>query len=112
MAKQKKSKSGLKLGIAAAAAAAVAGAYYLTGKRGEKNRAKISSGAKKVGLQIKKTAHRLQAAQAKTYAKLAGDFDAHLEALKHVDSREFRQALRELKGHWVAIKKQLSTTKR
>jgi hypothetical protein len=109
MVKQK-TKVAVGVGAAAAAiAAAAAGVYLFTGKRGAKNRAKVSKWAdtakKDVVKQLKSAGHVTQ----QSYAEIVDGALARYKKLKNVNPSELLALANELKGHWDVISQEAQT---
>jgi uncharacterized protein HemX len=112
MATKKKAVSakgaGFGLALAAAAAAAAAGAYFVYGKDGAKNRKKISSWALKAKGEVLERLEKMKEVDQQAYAKVVDAVTARYAAVKGVDKAELAQMVRELKGHWDSIAKQIA----
>ena len=101
-----KKHEGIGLGLTALAAAA-AGAYFLYGKDGVKNRKKVSSWMFKMRGEVQENIGTLMEVNKTSYNKVVDDVARHYKALKQVDKKELDQMVRELKGHWNSISAQV-----
>ncbi len=104
--------TGVKVGAGIAlAAAAVAGAYFLYGQNGAKNRKKVRGWALRMKGEIlegiENTAELTQAA----YGRLVEEVAERYKSLDNVDPKELQVMIKEIKGHWASIHKQLTSKK-
>ncbi len=99
---KKKIVAGVGVGLAVAAAAA-AGAYFLTGKRGAKNRKAISAWAVKVKKDVATEVKKMKVMNEKAYNQVVSKVTAKYRALKNVDPKELMALANELKGHWQVV---------
>jgi len=83
---------GVGVGLAAAAAA-----YFLTGKRGEKNRAAIKDWAVKANEELARTVKKLEKVTKSEYEEIVSTI---AEKYKHLDKSEFESLVKMLKSHW------------
>lgn len=105
---RRKGHAGALVGIAAATAAAAAGGLFLYGtKEGAKTRKKMAA----AGAAMKKEAlMRLKQGKEmseKKYHQTVAAVGKRYAGIKNVDPRELQAAMRELKGHWNVIKKEI-----
>jgi len=113
MAKSKKSNNKAKVvGVAgvglAALAAAAAGAYFLYGsKEGAKRRKKISGWMLKAKGEVLEQMEKVEHMNEKAYRQMVDTVAVKYKKLKHVDPAELQQMVKELKGHWKGIQKEL-----
>lgn len=94
----------------ALAAAAAAGAYFLYGKGGASRRRKIRGWALKARREALQGVKRLKKLDRGSYNRLI-DTVAKRYRVK-ANQRELAQMVRELKGHWASISKQLNAKPR
>jgi len=94
----------------ALAAAAAAGAYFLYGKGGASRRRKIRGWALKARREALQGVKRLKKLDRGSYNRLI-DTVAKRYRVK-ANQRELAQMVRELKGHWASIQRQLKTKSR
>ena len=106
--KQTGSGAGLIAGIAAAAAAAAAGAYFLYGKNGAKNRKVVKGWMLKAKGEVLDQMEKGKEMTEETYNKVIDKVAQKYKAVKNIDTSELNDMVKELKGHWGSIKKQLS----
>ncbi len=102
------SHTGAIVGIAAATAAAAAGGLFLYGtKEGARTRKKMAA----LGAAMKKEAltrfKQGREMSEKNYHKAVAVVGKKYAGIKNVDPRELQTALRELKGHWSTIKREI-----
>lgn len=90
------------------AAAIIAGAYFLYGKNGAKNRKKVRGWMLKMKGEILEQMERLPEVSEALYTRVIEEVANRYKALNHVDSKELADIVKELKGHWASIKKQLT----
>jgi hypothetical protein len=108
MAKKNESKAGLVAGIAAAAAAAAAGAYFLYGKNGAKNRRAVKGWMLKAKGEVLDQMEKGKELTEDAYHKIIDRVAQKYQAAKNIDRSELDQMAKELKGHWVSIRRQLA----
>ena len=112
MAAKKTVKAGMGagtiVGLAAAAAAAAAGAYFLYGKNGAKNRKVVKGWMLKAKGEILDQMEKGKEMTEEAYNKVIDKVSQKYQAAKNIDRAEVDQMVKELKGHWGSIKKQLS----
>ena len=99
------------LGLAAAAAAAT-GAYLLTGKQGAKNRKMLKSWATKAEKEVKKQFKSAKEMNQTAYDTLVEKVVKGYKELKNVDQSELVGMVKELKGHWKTIQRDLAKVKK
>lgn len=105
----------LKVGLTAATVAAAAGAYFLYGKDGAKNRKKVKSWALKTKAEVLEGLENAKEISEKEYAALVDKAVAKYNDVKNIDPSELKALGHELKKHWRSIAAQVSgkiTTKR
>jgi len=111
MPTKKKSSSGAGVGLLlATAAAAVAGSYFVYGKDAAKNRKKIHGWALKAKGEILEKLQKMKEVDEQAYHRVVDSVSARYSALKNVDRAELAQMVKELKGHWKSIVKQISSS--
>ncbi len=96
MKKSQKQAVAIGAGVAALAAAA-AGTYLLTGKRGAKNRKKISKFADQARKEIAKELKKAESVTRKTYEQTV---DTVAKRYKAIDKAELAAVTSELKSYW------------
>jgi uncharacterized secreted protein with C-terminal beta-propeller domain len=101
-----KKSSGARLGLVALASA-VAGAYFMYGKNGDKNRKKVKSWMFKMRGEVMDNLEKLKDFDKLSYNKVVDEAARHYRALKQVDKKEVDQMVGELKGHWKNISEQV-----
>ena len=94
-------------GGVALAAALIAGAYFLYGKDGAKNRKKVRGWALKMKGEILEKMEKVPEISEEMYSKVIDEASSRYKALKNVDPDELKTIVKELKGHWSSIKKQI-----
>ena len=102
--KNKNKMIGAGVGLAAIAAA---GAYFLYGKRGAKNREKISGWALKMKGEVLEKMEKLKEIDREAYYRLVDEIAQRYGRLKRVSASELQHMTEELKGAWTHISKQL-----
>ncbi|MBU4348390.1 hypothetical protein KJ671_02760 [Patescibacteria group bacterium] len=93
------------IGLAAAAIATSAGAYFLYGKDGDKNRKKIKGWMLKAKGEILQELEHMKNVDEKTYHELINTAASRYKILKNVNNKELFILAKELKDHWQHIKK-------
>ncbi|MCX6712742.1 MAG: hypothetical protein NTY66_00860 [Candidatus Vogelbacteria bacterium] len=104
--------AGTVVGLAAAAVAATAGAYFLYGKNGAKNRKKVSGWMLKAKGEVLDQLEKGKDVTEEAYHKVIDKVSQKYQAAKHIDKSELNELAKELKGHWTSIKRQLSSKKK
>lgn len=102
MKKSQKKAVAVGAGVAALAAAA-AGAYFFTGKRGVKNRKKVSSWTAKAKRDVMSEMGKMKKVSKDTYNKTVDTVLANYKSVKSIDKKELADVTNELKAHWNAI---------
>ncbi|HOW89620.1 MAG TPA: hypothetical protein PL037_05005 [Elusimicrobiales bacterium] len=95
---------GAGIGLAAVAAA---GAYFLYGERGAKNREKISGWALKMKGEVLEKVEALKTIDREKYTELVDKVAARYSKLEKVSAAELRRLTVELKNAWAHINKNL-----
>lgn len=109
MKKQSQAKNiGLAVGIGAALVAAAAGAYFLYGKDGAKNRKKIKSWMIKAKGEALEKIEKMKHVSEDTYHNVIDTVGAKYGKLKDVTPEEAALFVKEMKGHWKHIKAELA----
>jgi gas vesicle protein len=108
--KQKKVAVGVGVGLTAIAAAAAAGTYFFGGKRGAKNRAKVSKWAEDAKNDVVKQVKGLKKVTQKSYADTVDAVMAQYKKAKKMSPQELTALASELKGHWDSIAAEVSST--
>ena len=93
------------IGLAAAAIATSAGAYFLYGKDGDKNRKIIKGWMLKAKGEILQELEHMKNVDEKTYHELINTAASRYKILKNVNNKELFILAKELKDHWQHIKK-------
>ncbi len=115
---QKKSSTGtgkklaIGLGIGAAVAAGIAGAYFLYGKDGAKNRKKIKSWTLKAKAEAMEKIEKLKDVSDDAYHNIIDTVAAKYGKMKDITPEEAALFVKEMKGHWKHIKSELGGTKK
>ena len=100
-------KVGAGVGIAALAAA---GAYFLYGKRGAKNREKIKGWVLKAKGEVLDKMENLKHVNKDTYNELVDDVTSRYKRVKKASGPEIKKLKRDLKSAWGTISKELKKT--
>ncbi|HAH33104.1 MAG TPA: hypothetical protein DCL44_12400 [Elusimicrobia bacterium] len=106
----KKSEKLIGAGIVLAAIAA-AGAYFLTGKRGQKNKKKIAAWTLKMKGEILEKMKELKEVNKEAYYNLVEEAAARYERIEKVGAAEIKHLKKELKGAWAHISRQTKQIK-
>lgn len=101
-----KSKKMIGAGIALAAIAAAA-TYFLTGKRGVENRAKIEAWTLKMKGEVLEKMKKMKDMNKEAYYQLVDEVSVRYARVGRVGAEEMKHMTEELKGAWVHISKQL-----
>lgn len=101
--KQKKLAVGVGVGLTALAAATAAGTYFFGGKKGAKNRAKVSKWADDAKKDVVKQLKGLEKVTKTSYAEAVDAVVTKYKQAKKIDPKELLAVAGELKGHWDAI---------
>ena len=88
-------------------AIAAAGTYFLTGKRGEKNREKISAWTLKMKGEVLEKMKSLKEINRENYEALVDEIAARYERVERVSASEMKHLKGEVKSAWAHISKQL-----
>lgn len=97
---------GAGIGLAAVAAA---GAYFLYGKRGAKNREKVAGWALQLKGEVLEKMEKLQDINEQTYNELVDETAARYGRVKRVGADELRHMTGELKSAWTHIRSQVKS---
>jgi hypothetical protein len=89
------------------AAIAAAGAYFLSGTRGAKNRERISGWALKLKGEVLEKLENLKEIDQEVYHRLVDKTAQRYGRVKRVSAAELKHMTEELKGAWAHISKQL-----
>lgn len=106
MAKKKSSSNGMKAGagiLTAALVAAAAGAYLMSGKEGEKRRAKAKAWAVKAQKEVAKQLKSAKKLGEGEYKKIVDAAVKRYGAMADVDMSEVMKVAQDMKGHWKQI---------
>ena len=101
-----KSKKIIGAGIALAAIAAAA-TYFLTGKRGVENRAKIEAWTLKMKGEVLEKMKKMKDINKEAYYTLVDEVAVRYARVGRVSAEEMKHMTGELKGAWAHISKQL-----
>lgn len=101
-----KSKKMLGAGIALAAIAA-AGTYFLTGKRGEKNKEKIAAWTLKMKGEVLEKMKGLKEINKENFEALVDEIAVRYERAERVGASEMKHLKAEVKNAWAHISKQI-----
>jgi hypothetical protein len=109
MANQKNtSGTGKKVAVGIAMVAAAAGAYFLYGtEAGKKTSKKIKGWALKAKGEVLEKLENLKEVSQEKYDSIVEAVSSKYQKVKNVDQAELATMIKELKGHWKNIKKQL-----
>ena len=105
MKKKTKSKI-IKAGVGLAALAA-AGSYFLYGKKGAKNREVIAGWTLKMKGEVLEKMEKIKELNEDKYYKLVDTVAVRYKRVKSVSATELKHMVKELKGGWQHIKKQV-----
>ncbi|KAF0126059.1 MAG: Uncharacterized protein FD189_1388 [Elusimicrobia bacterium] len=95
----KKSTKAISTGVGIAALAAL-GAYFLTGKRGEKNRELIAGWTLKMKGEVLEKAEKLKELNKEAYEKIVDDVTRRYERVGRAGAAELKNIKSELKDAW------------
>ena len=99
-------------GLAALAVAGAAGAYFLYGKDGAKNRKKISAWGLKAKADIIEKLEKAKVVSEDNYHMIVDGALTKYAKMKNVAPEELAALSKELKSHWKSIEKQLAPKKK
>lgn len=109
MASSKRSGLFTGVGLAAAAAAAVAGAYYFYGsKEGKARRKKLKGWVVKMKGEVLERMEDLKEINQELYDKTVDAVALQYEKVKNISPEEIAGVVKELKGYWGKVQKELS----
>jgi hypothetical protein len=97
-------------GLAALAIAGAAGAYFLYGKDGAKNRKQVKSWALKAKAEVLEKLEKARVLSEENYHMIVDAAMAKYAKAKNVAPAEVADLSRELKSHWKRIKTHLNTS--
>ncbi len=101
-------KVGVVAGLAALAVAGAAGAYFLYGKDGSKNRKKVKAWSLKAKADIIEKLEKAKVVTEENYHMIVDGALSKYAKVKHVAPEELAALSKELKTHWKSIKKELT----
>jgi uncharacterized membrane-anchored protein YhcB (DUF1043 family) len=101
-----KSKKILGAGILMAAVAA-AGTYFLSGKRGAKNRAKIEAWTLKMKGEVLEKMKKLKDVNKEAYYELVDELAERYQKAEKIGAEEMKRLIPELKNAWTHISKEI-----
>ncbi len=110
--KSSSSHTGAIVGLAALATAAAAGAYFLTGKNGKNNRQKVKGWMLKAKGEVLDQLEKMKLVSEEAYHATVEKVAAKYKTLKNIDPKEIEGLVKELKGHWRSITRDLGSKKR
>jgi hypothetical protein len=99
-------------GIGALALAGVAGAYFLYGKDGAKNRKKVKAWGLKAKAEVLEKIEKAKDMGADEYHMLIDTVADKYSKMKDMDPAEIVAFAKEMKGHWGTMKKHLTPAKK
>ena len=103
--------AGISAGVAAAALS-LAGAYYFYfSKDGEKNRKQARAWIIKAKKEVASRLDKMKRVDQQVYNSVIDAVAKKYKAVQNVDREEIATMVKELKGHWASISKQLSSAK-
>ena len=111
MATNNKTSTSTKIGVGivlTAAAATAAGAYFLYGKDGAKNRKAIKGWVLRAKGEVLEKLETLKEVNEEAYNNIIDAVAKRYQAMKNVDTVELAKMVDELKGHWRNINKQIT----
>jgi hypothetical protein len=98
-------------GLAALAVAGAAGAYFLYGKNGAKNRKAVKTWAMRAKADVIDKLEKAKVVSEENYHMIVDGALTKYAAMKGVAPEELAALSKELKSHWKSIKSQLSPKK-
>jgi hypothetical protein len=101
---EKKKAIGAGIGIAALAAI---GAYFLTGKRGAKNREAIKGWTLKMKGEVLEKVEKVRKLEKEDYEKIVDDAAERYGRLESVSAAELKRLTAEMKKAWAHIKAEM-----
>lgn len=107
--KNNNNKTAVGFGLAAVAAAA-AGAYFLYGKDGAKNRKAIKGWMLKMKGEVLSQMEQLKEVNEDAYDKIVDAVAKKYQAVKQIDKTELAAMAADLKRHWNSINKAMKTS--
>lgn len=93
-------------GLSVAALAAI-GAYFLTGKNGEKNRDTIRGWMLRMKGEVLEKVEDLKTLKKEDYYRIVDEAAARYDRLERVSSEELKRLTEDMKGAWEHISKEL-----
>ena len=100
---------GKKLAVVGALAAAAASAYYLYGPDGKQNRKSMKTWMNSMQKEVAQKARKAKALNKKVYEDIVDEVSKGYERVRNVDMKELKELSSDLKKHWTAISKNLSS---
>lgn len=101
-------KAGVVVGLAALAVAGAAGAYFLYGKGGAKNRKKVKAWSLKAKADILEKLEKSKVVTEENYHMIVDGALSKYAKVKGVAPEELAALSKELKTHWKSIKKEIA----
>lgn len=102
--------TGLKVGAGLVAVTALAaGAYFLYGKNGAKNRKKVKGWMLKAKGEMLEGIEKLKEVSEPKYNEIVEKVSAKYAKLKDVDQADLMALQKEIKGYWKDVKKNLKS---
>ena len=105
-------KAAVGAGLAALAVAGAAGAYFLYGKDGAKNRKKITTWGLKAKADVLEKIAKAKVVSKDNYQMIVDGALTKYAKMKHVAPEELAALSKELKSHWSSIEKHLAPKKK
>lgn len=103
---KKNNNTAVGIGIGAAAVAVMAlGAYFMYGEEGVKNRKKAKGWMLKAKGEILEHLEKMENVTKDNYTKVVDKVATKYAEMKPVEQKELALFVKEMKGHWRAIKK-------
>lgn len=109
MAKPKINKLAIGAGVAAVVAAAAAGAYFLYGRDGVKNRKQLKSWIVKMKAEVMEGLEKLKVVNEGAYNAVVDAVAEKYGKAKDISPKELAILVKEMKGHWRRISKEFGS---
>lgn len=111
MAQNKKTNRDLDVAVGIGVGlAALAGAYFLYGKDGSKNRKKIKGWMLKAKGDVLDRLEKMKDVSEEKYQQVVEDVMKRYEKMKDIDAEEVQALAKNLQGHWKNIKRELDAS--
>ncbi len=105
--KSNNSGAAIGVGLAALTAVAAAGAYFLYGKDGAKNRKKIKSWSLKAKAEVLEKLEKAKTINQEMYNEVVDAVAKKYAAVKAIDPKEVEILMKEMKAHWSRISRDM-----